>query len=75
VYAFLIHHKEAACDVTTLLFLCLFYLWPRAGESIFTAAEGIGARFAKKKGLAIISVAALVFLVRISLLGRNLVIY
>ena len=69
MYAFLIHHKEAACDVTTLCFLCLFYLWPRAGDSIFTAAEGVGARFAKKKGLAIISVAALVLLVRISLLG------
>ncbi len=69
MYAFLFNHKEAARYLTFLFCLFLFYLRPLAGNSIFAAAERWGARFAKKKRLAIISVAVLVVLIRISLPG------
>jgi hypothetical protein len=62
-------YREVACDLALLFCLILFYLWPRTGNSIFSAAERMGARFAKKKRLAIISVAVLVVLIRISLPG------
>jgi hypothetical protein len=69
LYAFLFNHKEAARYLTFLFCLFLFYLRPLAGNSMFITAERWGARFAKKKRLAIISVAVLVVLIRISLPG------
>jgi hypothetical protein len=69
LYAFLIHNREVKCDLAFLFCFFLLYLWPGAGDSLFTAAERVGARFAKKKRMAIISVAVLVVLIRISIPG------
>jgi hypothetical protein len=69
MYAFLIHNGQVICDLAVLSCLFLFYLRPYTGDSIFTTVERIGAQFAKKKRLAIISVAVLVVLIRISLPG------
>lgn len=72
MFSFLAGHfskKEITIDLIFFAFLVLAWLWPDFGNRIFHAAEEFTARLGQHRSLAILLVALLPIVVRVSLLG------
>ncbi len=59
---------ELTCDAILLLSLAIAWFQPRLANNFFDAVERYGARFAKKKNLAVVSIAAAAILLRLSVI-------
>ena len=62
-------NRDVAVNLTFLSCLLLAWFFPKFGDRVLRPLEGFGARFAKRKRLAVFSVALLAVLVRASLLA------
>jgi hypothetical protein len=72
MFSFLAEHfskKEITIDLIFLAFLVLAWLAPEFGKRVFNPIEKFSARLAERRGLAILSIALVTILVRVSLLG------